>query len=100
NPTAGDGFYYHAQANLLAHGHWFADPYRSSAAAGFVPGNAHPPVYTIWLSISSLLGGTDFRAHKTMSCLAGVLLVVAIGLLARELAGHRAGLIAAFITAL
>lgn len=100
NPTAGDGFYYHAQANLLAHGHWFADPYRSVGAAGIVPGNAHPPVYTIWLSMSSLLGGTDYRAHKTMACLAGVLLVVAIGLLGRELAGRRAGMIAGVLAAL
>lgn len=99
NPTAGDGFYYHAQANLLVQGDWFADPYRTNALAGVVPGNAHPPVYTMWLSISSLLGGTDFRAHKTMACLAGVLLVVAVGLLARELAGRRAGLIAAGIAA-
>ncbi len=99
NPTGGDGFYYHAQANLLVHGHGFADPYRTTAAA-VVPGNAHPPLYTLWLAVSSLFGGDSYGAHKAMSSLAGVLLVVGVALLARELAGERAGILAGSLAAL
>jgi len=80
DPTGGDGFYYHQQANFLAKGHWFVDPYVWRTTGRLVPGNAHPPLWTIWLAISSVLGGTSYRAHKTMACLAGALLVVAIGL--------------------
>ncbi len=100
DPTAGDGYYYHQQANFLAKGHWFVDPYVWRTSGRLIPGNAHPPLWTVWLALSSAVGGSSYRAHKTMACLAGALLVVALGLLVRELAGRRAGLIAAVLAAI
>ncbi len=100
NPTWGDGYWYHAQANALASGHWFIDPFLQATTGRIAPGNAHPPLYSLWLGIASFLGGTSFAAHKVMSCLAGLLLVVVIGLLAEEVAGRRAGLAAGFLAAI
>jgi 4-amino-4-deoxy-L-arabinose transferase-like glycosyltransferase len=100
DPTGGDGYYYHQQANLLAKGHWFVDPFVWRATGRLVPGNGHPPLWTMWLAVSSAVGGSSFRAHKTMACLAGAVIVVAIGLLVREVAGRRAGLIGAVLAAL
>ena len=98
-PDNGDPFWYHQQANDLVDGRWFIDPFIHRATGEFVPGAQHPPLYTMWLSISSLLGADSYTSHKVMSCLAGVLAVVLIGLAARAAAGARAGLIAAGLAA-
>ena len=46
---AGDTFYYHWQANALAHGDWFVDPYRWKYLGENVASAGHPPLYTIYL---------------------------------------------------
>jgi peptidoglycan/LPS O-acetylase OafA/YrhL len=107
----GDPGYYHHQANLLADGYGFANPYQG--AGGFEsqevcpttddpddPSAVHPPLYTLLLSISSVVGGTSVFAHKLITAFAGVGTVVAIGVLARQFAGLRAGLVAAGIAAI
>ena len=98
-PDGGDPFWYHQQANDLVDGRWFTDPFIHRATGEYVPGAQHPPLYTMWLSVSSLLGADSYTSHKVMSCLAGVLAVVLIGLAARAAAGARAGLIAAGLAA-
>jgi peptidoglycan/LPS O-acetylase OafA/YrhL len=96
---AGDPGYYHRQANLLAAGHGFANPYLT-VHGHHVASAVHPPLFTLLLSASSVLGGTSVVAHKLVAALAGVGTVVAIGFLGRQLAGLRTGLIAAGIAAI
>src|SRR5690606_27128127 len=100
NPGNGDPFYYHAQANMLADRVGFGEPIQWLTEGRFVPSAIHPPLFTVWLAPASLLGARDYLAHKTMAALGGVLVVVAAALLARRLAGDRAGVLAAVAVAL
>ncbi|HEY5024001.1 MAG TPA: glycosyltransferase family 39 protein [Acidimicrobiales bacterium] len=98
-PT-GDAFYFHYQANLLASGKGFIDPYSLFWASKVVPGATHPPLWTLVLALASALGSTTFFAQLLWSCAIGAASVAVVAIAAREVAGPRAGLIAAGITAL
>jgi 4-amino-4-deoxy-L-arabinose transferase-like glycosyltransferase len=96
-----DPRYYHLQANLLADGHGFADPYVWMFGRGeILPAATHPPLFPLLLSGSSVLGGTSVTAHRLVACAIGAAAVVAIGLLGREIGGRGIGLGAAAIAAL
>ncbi|MEZ5383038.1 MAG: acyltransferase [Microthrixaceae bacterium] len=97
NPDGGDPFYYHIQAGLLSAGRGFSEPFRWTTEGILEPTAIHPPLYSMYLSISSFLGADSYLAHKTLSVVAGVASVVVIGLIARRLAGEWAGWIAAAI---
>lgn len=97
---SGDSFYFHAQANLLADGHWFKDPYLHEATGRLADSSVHPPLYVMVLAAASTLGLRSVAAHLTVSCLLGAAAVTVLGLLARRLGGDRAGLVAAVIAAL
>ncbi len=86
-----DPRYYHLQANLLAQGHGFADPYVWVLTGRSVPAATHPPLFPLLLSLSSLLGGTSETAHRMVACVLGALAVGAVGLLGRRLGGPGAG---------
>lgn len=94
-----DPDFYHRQANMLVEGHGFPDPYLYDDTGRYEPVAIHPPLFTMWLAIPSAVGLEGMLAHKVMSVLAGVLAVVAIGMLAREVAGRRVGLLAAALAA-
>lgn len=100
NPDGGDPYYYHVQANFLVRGHGFSDPFIWRESQEMVPSAIHPPLYSLWLAIPTYFGQGGYTAHKIMSCLAGALTVAMIGILARKVAGNRAGLIAAFLAAI
>jgi peptidoglycan/LPS O-acetylase OafA/YrhL/4-amino-4-deoxy-L-arabinose transferase-like glycosyltransferase len=100
DPGNGDPFYYHAQANMLADRIGFGEPIQWLSEGRFVPTAIHPPLYTLWLLPSSLVGARGYLSHKTMGALAGVLVVFVAALLARRLAGDRAGVAAAVLVAL
>lgn len=92
NPTGGDPLYYHVQANLLAKGHGFAEPFTWLKDHRIVPTAIHPPLFTLALAVSSVLGGTSFFAHKVVSCLLGSATVGVVGLIATAVASTtRAG---------
>jgi 4-amino-4-deoxy-L-arabinose transferase-like glycosyltransferase len=98
--TGGDPFYYHAQANLLAHGHGFADPFGWQLNHHlFRPTAQHPPLYTMALSVVSLFGGESYMAHKIASGVIGAGTVLVVGLVGRRVGGPRAGVIAGVIAA-
>lgn len=98
---AGDYTFYHSVANLLADGHGFADPFAFTAEDGAVePSAAHPPLWPLLLSVSSLAGATGEVSHKLVGCIVGAGVIVAAGVLARRLGGERVGLIAAGLAAL
>lgn len=99
-PGAGDPAFYHLQANLLAAGHGFADPFAWRYHHVLVPSAAHPPLYSLLLAVPSLLGATSFLDHRLTSSVLSVGGVIVAGVLGRRLAGDRAGLFAAGAVAL
>lgn len=98
----GDALYYHYAANLLVQGKGFIDPYRYLIKAfhhQVVQTAAHPPLWILVLALGTVLGFKTFFAHIIWSCLVGTVTVLLTGLAAREVAGNRVGLIAAFVAA-
>jgi len=95
----GDDFFYHWQANALADGMGFINPLSWKALGHIDPSAAHPPLYSLYLSVFSLLGGTGATVHRLASCLLGAGAVVMVGYAARRIAGERAGLLAAGVAA-
>jgi 4-amino-4-deoxy-L-arabinose transferase-like glycosyltransferase len=93
--VAGDATYYHVQAQLLGDGHGFAHPYWFLQTGGYADSASHPPAYSTVLGVLSAVGIDSATAQRLFSGLLGVAAVVVIGLLARRLAGPRAGLLAA-----
>src|SRR4051812_8103386 len=98
-PLHGDDFFYHWQANALAEGKGFLNPFVWQAVGTVKPSAAHPPLYSLYLSVFSWLGLDTPLDHRLASCLLGAAAVVVVGLLGRRVAGDRAGLIAAGLAA-
>ena len=97
----GDAAYYHYQANALAKGLGFVDPWSwALRKTGVYPGAEHPPLYTIFLSIPSALGFDTFRQHILAGGILGSLTCTMVGLAGRAVAGARVGIIAAFLAAI
>jgi hypothetical protein len=94
----GDALFYHLGANLLVDGKGFISPLLYQLGRE-VPAAEHPPLYTLYLAVPSMLGMTSVLTHLVWSALLGTGTVVAVGVLGREVAGARAGLIAAAIAA-
>lgn len=90
----GDALYYKAQADTIAAGRWFEDPFR----AGW-PAADHPPVTALVLAPVSWVTGGDHIAMRLFLGVLGAVTIVLIGLLGKRLAGPRAGLLAAGIAA-
>lgn len=90
---------YHIGANLLAQGRGLINPFSFVFFDKVEPTAAHPPLYTMVLSVSSVLGFDTPLSHRIFNVLIGVAVVVAVGFLARELSGDRAGLVAAGLAA-
>lgn len=94
----GDSFSYDLGSRLLVQGHGFIEP------QPFINGIAeqsasHPPLYLVYLAIPSSVGLDTAVWHMLWSSLLGVGTVVLVGLVAKELAGPRAGLVGAFLAA-
>ena len=120
DPLEGDAFFYHHEANLLAEGKGYIDPFRyeqglrgsfdatradgSTVTVGVdispgveQPTAAHPPAWPVVLAGFSAIGLDSPLAHKFVSVGFGVLGVLAIGFVGRELGGDRLGLVSAGI---
>jgi 4-amino-4-deoxy-L-arabinose transferase-like glycosyltransferase len=95
-----DATWYHTVANRLADGDGYT--VRCPLISSCVPENASyfPPGYPLVLAFGALLGAHSFLSQQILSALLGTGTVVMVGLLARRLAGPRAGLAAALIAAL
>ena len=98
---AGDAFYYHYQANLIVQGKgWFIDPaVYLLKHHPIVPAAEHAPLWTVALALADALGLRSYLAQLLWACLVGAGAVAVTGLAAREVAGRRAGLIAAALAA-
>jgi 4-amino-4-deoxy-L-arabinose transferase-like glycosyltransferase len=90
----GDSIHYHLGATLLAEGEGFIAPF--AWLRGVVVESAdHPPLYLLWLTLPSLVGLSGQVWHMLWTCLLGAGTVAVTGLVGREVAGPRVGLIAA-----
>jgi 4-amino-4-deoxy-L-arabinose transferase-like glycosyltransferase len=94
----GDSIHYHLGAILLADGKGFIAPLAATNGAIFESAD-HPPLYLLWLTLPSLVGLDGAVAHMLWTCILGSAAVAVIGLVGREVAGARVGLIAAGIAA-
>lgn len=97
----GDSLYGHLQGRMLARGHGFVD-----GATWFVSGGetfrtsaGDPPLYASFLALLSRIGLQTATEQRLASAAAGVVGVVLLGLVARRVAGPRAGVLAAAIAA-
>lgn len=94
----GDAAYYRGQSLLVADGRGYINPF-ASAVGLRLQSASHPPLFTTLLAAARLVGITSVDASRVLCCVVGALAIVVMGLLGRELAGARAGLLAAGITA-
>jgi 4-amino-4-deoxy-L-arabinose transferase-like glycosyltransferase len=94
----GDPLYYHSGAKLLARGEGFVNPY-AWVRHLTVQAADHPPLYLVYLAGFSFLGMTSITWHLLASTLLGAASVVVAGLTGREIAGPRAGIVAAVLVA-
>jgi hypothetical protein len=110
----GDQFNYHFTANGLAEGHGFQtwiykiwEPIGADFSGHPEMGKViaveksaqYPPLYQLYLAAYSFIGLDSINAHLVATILLGVLLVAMVGVLGREIAGPRVGLIAAGVAA-
>src|SRR6266540_2271534 len=102
----GDQLFYNAEANRLARGDGFLEPFDLQAVArgeireGTDPAADHPPLTVIVLAPVSFVTHQALIPQRLTMAVLGSVTVLVIGLLARRLAGDRAGWIAAGIAAL
>ncbi|HEX8743143.1 MAG TPA: glycosyltransferase family 39 protein [Thermoleophilaceae bacterium] len=99
-PMAGDSSFFHGEANLIAEGEGFVEPFVHTAYGIDVATAAHPPLYSLWLSLASLTGADGLLEHRSLGALTGGACIVVIALLGRRVGGERVGLAAAGIAAL
>jgi len=104
-PIHGDQLFYNAEANRLARGDGFLEPFDPQALSrgvireGKDPAADHPPLTVIVLAPVSFVTSQALIPQRLTMSVLGTGAVVVIGLLARRLAGDRAGWIAAGIAA-
>ncbi|HUF85542.1 MAG TPA: glycosyltransferase family 39 protein, partial [Acidimicrobiia bacterium] len=96
----GDAVFYHQGANLLADGRGFISPFELADSGKVVEAADHPPLYLVWLAVPSFVGLDTDLSHLLWSCLVGAGSLALVGLLGREVAGPRIGLLAAGVAAL
>ena len=94
------GWYDTVQARQLVRGQWFVDPVPATSGAHLlVPTAAHPPLPTVLLAIADVADATTPTAHMVALAMLFVAAVVLAGVAVRDLAGDRAGLLAALVFA-
>jgi 4-amino-4-deoxy-L-arabinose transferase-like glycosyltransferase len=111
----GDELFYNSEANFVATGHGFNEPYSAFFHPGVKPRPAadHPPLTVLvltpvsWLAnrepMSGWLGEPQHdhvREHRYTMVVLGTVLVGLVGLLGRRVGGETVGLVAAGIAAI
>ena len=98
--VGGDALYYHFQANALAKGAWFVDPFVWAFVHGKeLPSAGHPPLPVVYLAVWSRIGLDTVNWHRVALCVLGVAAVALIGLVGRRIGGDAIGLVAAGVGA-
>lgn len=88
-----DNVYYHVTANLLADGYGFINPWEQLVFQNRQPTAAHPPGFTVYLSIWSFLGLDSVSWHRLAGGFISASAVIPVGLLLRRLFNERTALI-------
>lgn len=95
----GDPAEYLGQANLLAEGKGFIEPFIYGTTHHSVQTAKLPPLYIMLLALCSLVGFKSFLAHRIWSAVIGASAVGLAALVGRDLAGRRVGFVAALLAA-
>jgi 4-amino-4-deoxy-L-arabinose transferase-like glycosyltransferase len=95
----GDASYYFFQAKYIKEGYWFIDPYSAGYGLGIVPSASHPPLTTLVLAASDVLGANSWAWHQAVMAALFVSAVAICGLVGRRLAGDLAGIVVALVVA-
>jgi hypothetical protein len=98
--AAGDAAEYLGQANLLAAGKGFIEPFVYATTHHAQQTAKLPPLYIMALALCSLVGFKSFLAHRIWSAIMGASAVALGAVVGREVAGPRVGLIAAVVLAI
>src|SRR3954462_5258326 len=98
-PMAGDSQFFNAEANLVAEGKGYIEPFVNAAYRTSVPTAAHPPLYPTVLAALSLVGLKSVLAHRALGAFLGGVTIVLVALIGRRVGGDRVGLAAALIAA-
>jgi 4-amino-4-deoxy-L-arabinose transferase-like glycosyltransferase len=96
----GDALIYHDASKALADGKGFVSSFLFDQNGDPAQAAPNPPLYLLWITIPTVLGFRSPLAQQLWSCVLGMGTIVLIGLVGRQLAGRRAGLIAAGIAAI
>ena len=91
---AGDPYQYWGQANLLAEGKGYIEPLQYAVFHKQVPTAKLPPLYTLLLTLCSLVGFKSFFAHRIWSAILNSFGVLTAAALGRRVAGLRVGALA------
>ena len=95
-----DNFYYHMTANLIVDGHGFASPWEYTLLDTIQPTAAHPPGFTVYLSVWSFFGLDSVSWHRLAGGLISATAVIPVGLLLLRLFKRRTALIGMVAVAL
>lgn len=87
-----DSLYYSLQARQLAHGIWFRELFVDQ------PGAEHGPLTSTLMAFVSW-GDDPTNRQRLVTVACGTATIVVVGLVARQVAGNRAGLVAAALAA-
>ncbi|MDW3220583.1 MAG: glycosyltransferase family 39 protein [Acidimicrobiales bacterium] len=104
--VAGDAFYHHGQANLLADHGGYYNPLihlateQRTGVGELIDSAGDPPLFAAYLASWSKIGFDGVTDHRVVASFWGFALVLAVGLFTRRLAGNVAGAFAALIAAL
>jgi 4-amino-4-deoxy-L-arabinose transferase-like glycosyltransferase len=100
-PVGGDAGFYQFTGEHLAAGDGYVSQIKFVLADGeLAPTAEHPPLFPVVLAGLIKLGANSTTAQRLLvACVVGAVVVVAVGLLGRRVAGERAGLIAAALAA-
>ncbi len=96
-PLSGDPWFYYWQGFFTVHGRPFIDPFNLIFANHSVPASDHPPLTSFAEAVLDFYGLTSIFQHQIAWSFIGSITVIVIGLLARDIAGERAGILASLI---
>lgn len=97
---AGDPYQYWGQANLLAEGKGYIEPLQYAVFHKQVQTAKLPPLYTLLLTLCSLVGFKSFFAHRIWSAILNSFGVLTAAALGRRVGGRRVGVLTAVGVAL
>jgi hypothetical protein len=98
-PLLGDALEFHLQANALADGHGYIQPFLFRDQGLLRPSADKPPLYPLLEAGVSLLGGRSWAWHQLVGVVAGTGTTIVCGLLGRRIRGAATGLLAAGVAA-